>query len=77
MELLIKILITYGIAYLLTESFLLEKPRNYIAKKYGSYIGNMVYCSICISFWIGLILTGSILDAFAIMGTVAIINKLK
>lgn len=76
MELLIKILITYGIAYLLTESFLLEKPRNYIAKKYGSYIGNMVYCSICISFWIGLILTSNILEAFAIMGTIALINKL-
>lgn len=73
---LINILTTYGIAYLLTESFLLEKPRNYIAKKGGRYIGNMVYCSICISFWVGLILTGNILEAFAIMGTIALINKI-
>ena len=76
MILLTNILTTYGIAYLLTESFLLEKPRNYIAKKGGNYIGNIVYCSICISYWIGLILTGNILEAFAIMGTIAIINKL-
>ena len=76
MELLINVLTTYGIAYLLTESFLLEKLRNYIAKKCGKYIGNMVYCSICISFWVGLILTGNILDAFAITGAIAIINKL-
>jgi uncharacterized membrane protein len=76
MELLTNILITYGIAYLLTESFILEKPRNYIARKCGRYIGNMVYCSICISFWVGIILTGNILEAFAIMGTTAIINKL-
>lgn len=73
---IINILTTYGIAYLLTESFLLEKPRNYIAKKGGNYIGNMVYCSICLSYWIGLILTGSILEAFAIMGTIALIHKL-
>lgn len=76
MELLINILTTYGIAYLLTESFLLEKPRNYIAKKGGTYIGNIVYCPICTSFWIGLILTGSIINAFAIMGTIALIQKL-
>ena len=76
MILLTNILTTYGIAYLLTESFLLEKPRNYIAKKGGNYIGNIVYCSICISYWIGLILTGNILEAFAIMGTIALINKL-
>jgi hypothetical protein len=73
---ILNILTTYGIAYLLTESFLLEKPRNYIAKKGGVYIGNMVYCSICLSYWIGLILTGSILEAFAIMGTIALIHKL-
>lgn len=76
MELLTNILISYGIAYLLTESFILEKPRSYIASKLGDYIANMVYCSICMSFWVGLILTGNILEAFAIMGTVAIINKL-
>ena len=76
MILLTNILTTYGIAYLLTESFLLEKPRNYIAKKGGNYIGNIVYCSICLSYWIGLILTGNILESFAIMGTIALINKL-
>ena len=76
MELLTNILTAYGVSYLLTESFLLEKPRNYIAKKSGNYIGNIVYCSICISFWVGLILTGNILEAFAIMGTIALIHKL-
>lgn len=72
---IINILTTYGIAYLITESFLLEKPRNYIAKKGGTYIGNMVYCSICLSYWIGLILTGDILQSFAIMGTIALIKN--
>ena len=76
MELLTNILTAYGVVYLLTESFLLEKPRNYIAKKGGNYIGNIVYCSICLSYWIGLILTGNILESFAIMGTIALINKL-
>jgi hypothetical protein len=69
------ILITYGIAYLITESSLLEKPREYLASKHR-LIGELLYCPICTSFWIGLILTGNILESFAIMGAVAIIQVL-
>jgi len=77
MELLIKILITYGIAYLFTESFLLEKPRNYITRTSIDLLANIVYCSTCMSYWIALILTGNILESFAIMGAIAIINKIR
>ena len=69
------ILIVYGIAYLLSESVLLEKPREWIAKR-SRLLGNMVYCNICLSYWIGLAITGSILQAFAIMGAIALTNKL-
>lgn len=72
---ILKILISYGIAYLLSESVLLETPREWIAKR-SRFFGNMVYCNICLSFWIGLILTQNILQAFAIMGSIALINKL-
>lgn len=73
---ILQILTSYGIAYIITESFLLESLRSYIANK-NRYMGNLLYCSTCMSFWIGLILTGNILEAFAIMGTIAIINNLK
>lgn len=70
-----QILTSYGIAYLISESVLLEKPREWIGK-HSRFFGNMVYCNICLSFWIGLILTASMLQAFAIMGSIALINKL-
>lgn len=70
------ILVTYGIAYLITQSVLLEKPREYLASK-NWLIAELLYCPICISYWIALILTGSILQSFAIMGAIAIINKLN
>lgn len=72
---LLNILTSYGIAYLLSESVILEKPREWIAK-HSNLLGNMVYCNICLSFWIALILTQNILQAFAIMGSIALINKL-
>jgi hypothetical protein len=71
---IINILTTYGIAYLLTESFLLEKPRQFLARK-NRLIGDLVYCPICISYWIALIITGNILESFAIMGTIALIKN--
>lgn len=67
------ILITYGIAYLITQSVLLEKPRAYLASKHW-FIGELLYCPICISFWIGLALTQNMLGAFAIMGSIALIH---
>lgn len=73
-DMIYNLLVTYGIAYLLSESVLLEKPRNYLAHK-NRLLGDLLYCPICLSFWIGLILTGNILTAFAIMGSIAIISK--
>jgi len=74
MELLTNLLTTYGIAYLFTESVLLEKPRAWIASKHW-ILGELLYCPICISYWIALILTQDILQAFAIMGAIAIVVK--
>lgn len=70
------ILTTYGIAYLLTESILLEKPRSWIANKHW-ILGELFYCPICISYWIGLILTHNVLQSFAIMGAIAIIKHIN
>jgi hypothetical protein len=70
---LINILATYGIAYLISQSVLLEKPREYLASKHR-LIGELLYCPICLSYWIALIITGDILESFAIMGGIAIIQ---
>lgn len=72
---LLNILATYGIAYLITQSVLLEKTRSYLASKHW-LIGEFLYCNICLSFWIGLIITDDPLEAFAIMGTFAILQVL-
>lgn len=71
----LQILTSYGIAYLLSESNLLIKPREYIASK-NNLLAELIYCPICLSFWIALALTQNILQAFAIMGAIAIIKKL-
>ena len=71
---ILKILSSYAITYLISESFILEKPREWIAK-HSTFLGNLVYCNICLSFWIGLITTQSIIQAFAIMGAIALITK--
>lgn len=69
------ILATYGIAYLISQSALLEKTREYLASKHR-LIGELLYCPICLSYWIALIMTGDILESFAIMGGIAIIQVL-
>lgn len=71
---IISILTTYGIAYLLSESVLLEKPRELIASK-NSLLAELIYCPICLSYWIGLAITQDILQAFAIMGAIALLHK--
>lgn len=72
---ILQLLTSYGITYLLSESVLLETPREWLAKR-SNFLGNMVYCNICLSYWIALILTQNVLQAFAIMGSIALINKL-
>lgn len=67
------LLATIGITYLITESHLLDKPREYIASKH-KLLAELFYCPICMSFWIGLCITGELLQAFAIMGVVSIIK---
>jgi len=71
-----QILISYGIAYLLSESVLLEKPREILASK-NYYIAELIYCPICLSYWIGLVLTHNVLQSFAIMGAIAIIKHIS
>lgn len=67
------ILATIGITYLITESHLLDKPREWIASKH-KLLAELFYCPICMSFWIGLCITGELLSAFAIMGVVYLIS---
>ena len=72
---ILQLLTSYGIAYLLSESVLLETPREWLSKR-SKFLGNMLYCNICLSYWIALILTHDVLQSFAIMGSIALINKL-
>lgn len=74
MEFLINVAATYGIAYFIADSFIYEIPREWISKK-SKFLAELLHCNVCLSFWIGLILTGSILEALAIMGIVAIIKR--
>lgn len=69
------ILATYAIAYILSESNLLNTPREWLASK-NKYLAELIYCPICLSYWIALIITGNLLESFAIMGTIAIISKI-
>jgi hypothetical protein len=73
---ILQILTSYGIVYLVAESNLFEKPRAWIAKK-SHFLGELIYCPICTSFWVGLIYTGSLTKAFAILGIVAIIKTIN
>lgn len=73
---IINILATIGITYLVTESNLLTTQRAWIAGKHR-LLAELFYCPICMSFWVGLVVTGNILQAFAIMGVVSIISVWK
>lgn len=75
-NMIINILTTIGITYLITESNLLITQRAWIAGKHR-LLAELFYCPICMSFWVGLIITGDILQAFAIMGVVSIISIWK
>lgn len=73
---IINILATIGITYLITESNLLTTQRAWVAGKHR-LLAELFYCPICMSFWVGLVITGNILQAFAIMGVVSIISIWK
>ena len=69
------ILITIGICYVLSESNLFIKQREWLASKH-KLLGELIYCPICLSFWVGLVLTWNILESCAIMGILVILTKL-
>ena len=68
------ILIVYSLAYLISESNLLTKPREWLASKHR-LIGELIYCPICLSFWIALIHTSYVEDALITMGAIALLHK--
>lgn len=72
---ILQFLTIYGITYLLAESNLLAKQREWIAKK-NYYLAELVYCTICLSFWVALFYTGSIIYSLAAMGVVAILKEI-
>lgn len=61
-------LATIGILYLILESNIFHRIRQKIPQK--------LLCATCLSFWIGLILTFNIVQAFAIMGIMVLIQKI-
>lgn len=65
-------LVTIAVTYILSESSLLETLREKLPK----WLKHLIYCPICTSFWVALLITLSIYQAFVIMGLVILIYKL-
>lgn len=72
---IIKILATIGICYVISESNLFTTQREWIASKHR-LLGELIYCPICLSLWIALLLTFNLLESCAIMGVLVILIKL-
>lgn len=65
------ILTTYGIAYLISDSVLLSSLRSKIP---SGFWADLIYCKVCLSFWISCVITKNFLESFAILGAIAIIE---
>ncbi len=66
-------LVTLSIVYLLAKSMVLEPYRAWLADRHR-VIAELIYCNICLSFWVALLLTFNLYEALAIMGVFVIIN---
>ena len=67
------ILITLAITYLISQSKITQGIREWIANKHW-ILAELIYCKVCLSFWIGLYLTYNVKEALVIMGVFALIN---
>ena len=47
-ELIIFILINYGLSYIISQAVIFEKIRNKITNE---FLNNLINCNVCISFW--------------------------
>ena len=57
MELLIILLIAYGIANIMVFSSIFEKWRNFWVRISPNFFGELFTCMICLPFWIGLFIS--------------------
>lgn len=55
-SLIVVTLSIYGIAWILTKSYIFSKVREYIAEKEPTYLGRLFNCIVCMSVWVSLAL---------------------
>lgn len=72
------ILSSLGLTYILSRSQILEKPRMYLAKK-NQFLGDLLYCHLCTSFWVGAIISALLgydvlISALIVLGAVWLIE---
>ena len=54
---LIKFLACMGLVWILKDSYILSRPRNYLKSK-SKHLKEFLSCSLCLGFWTGLLLAG-------------------
>ena len=53
---LIKFLACVGLVWIIKDSYILNLPRNYLKSK-SKHLQEFLSCSLCLGFWVGLLLT--------------------
>ena len=54
MQIILFILTTYGLSYIISNEYITSPIRKYIKKK-NDWLGHLISCLYCTSFWVGLI----------------------
>tara|TARA_R110000796_G_scaffold252137_1_gene385312 strand:- start:11190 stop:11486 length:297 start_codon:yes stop_codon:yes gene_type:complete len=57
MELLVFLLIAYGITNIMVFSTIFEKWRNFWVRVSPNFFGNLFTCMMCLPFWVGVLLS--------------------
>lgn len=52
---LIKFLACMGLVWILKDSYILSRPRNYLKSK-SKHLKEFLSCSLCLGFWVGMLL---------------------
>jgi len=71
MNILIFILIAYGISNIIVYGALFEGIRNYLVRNDPNFTGKLATCMMCNSFWVGVILTSILFSPVSTLFCVA------
>jgi len=56
LDIIVWSLVSFGITITVTQSYIFAKIRSALEKK-SAFLGKLIHCPMCFSFWVGLLLT--------------------